>query len=166
MPEGRLFEERSASRVLRVVVAASRHHSRACQKPYLSSWVHFPRTCGIDMFPRALLNVARLARSPLRLPIRAASQLALEDYPFLHELGLGKVNHGVYYGGEWKAHGPEIVTHNPATGRAIASVIEVYYHFVFHSCEPRRYPTLLVSGITLFVYSHHPMPRLHHAPPS
>lgn len=41
------------------------------------------------------------------------SILTFNDHPFLKELGLEEVNHGVYRRGEWVGNGPEYTALNP-----------------------------------------------------
>jgi hypothetical protein len=52
-------------------------------------------------------------------------ELTFDNYPFLAALGLSKVNHGVYFGEEWQATGPTVLSVNPSTGLPIAEVVEV-----------------------------------------
>ncbi len=79
-----------------------------------------------------LKHTARIAHGSLgRIAMRSvatASDLTFDQYPFLKELGLSKLNHGVYYGDQWIATGQHVFSMNPATGKPIAAVIEVRTH--------------------------------------
>ncbi|XP_065217197.1 putative aldehyde dehydrogenase family 7 member A1 homolog [Planococcus citri] len=72
------------------------------------------------------VNVANVASKCARYQVRLYSMAGKflvenENYSFLKELGLQKVNPGVY-DGQWNANGEVITTYSPATGEPIASV--------------------------------------------
>jgi aldehyde dehydrogenase family 7 protein A1 len=54
---------------------------------------------------------------------KLSTTLRFSHYPFLKELGLSEVNHGVYRNGLWKASGAEYVAVNPSTHESIAKII-------------------------------------------
>ena len=60
---------------------------------------------------------------------RFNTNYSVNKYPFLSELGITELNHGVYSNGKWKGDGEAITSYNPSNGEAIAQVTQVFISF-------------------------------------